>query len=71
LFERCGDCSILSKAVSGCCEVLGVVKLLRWWLVLVADGEKVWWLLLMVGGGKEVRWLVLLAEDAEMWKLVL
>ncbi len=56
---------VLSRAVAGCCdcEVLGVVNLLRWWLVLVADAEKVWWLLLL-GGGKEVRWLVLLAENA-------
>ncbi len=59
-----------SRAVAGCCEVLGVLNLLRWWLVLVADGEKVWWLLLLCGG-KEVRWLVLLAENAEVWKLVL
>ncbi len=55
---------VLSRAVSGCCEVVGVVNLLTWWLVLVADGEKVWWILLMVGSGKEVRWLVLLAENA-------
>ncbi len=57
---------VLSRTVSGCCEVLSVVNLLNllsWWLVLVADGEKVWWLLLL-GGGKEVRWLVLLAENA-------
>ena len=54
---------VLSRAVSGYCEVVGVVNLLTWWLVLVADGEKVWWLLLL-GGGKEVRWLVLLAEKA-------